>query len=64
MLPAIAASDAIARSPATRATALLTAEAMPDRSCGADPRIAAVSGDTVIASSRPSTSIPGSTCHA
>ena len=59
----MAPSAAMGSSPATRATALLTADAMPARSESAAPRIAAVRGETVSASPNPNTTIAGNTCH-
>ena len=50
---------AIATSPAMRATALFTAEPMPARAGSTAPRIADVSGATVIAMPRPMTRMPG-----
>ncbi len=54
---------AITMSPATRDTALLTAEAMPERSVSIAPRIADVSGETVSVRPMPNRMRPGSTCH-
>jgi hypothetical protein len=59
--PTIAPRAAIVSRPATRETALFTADAMPERAGSIAPRIAAVSGETVIARPRPSTIIDGST---
>ena len=62
--PTITASIAMTISPATRDTALLTAEAMPERSVSIAPRIAEVSGDTVsVMPERRTRRMPGSTCH-
>jgi hypothetical protein len=49
-------------SPAMRATALFTADAMPDRSGSIDPRIAEVSGATVMTRPKPVRIAAGSTC--
>ena len=54
---------AVAISPATRDTALLVAEPMPAWLDGIEPRIAAVSGATVIERPTAKTSTPGSTFH-
>ena len=58
-VPTITPRLAIATRPAMRATALLTAEPMPARAGSTAPRIAAVSGATVIAMPRPTTRMPG-----
>jgi hypothetical protein len=46
-----------------RETALLTADAMPERSVSIAPRMADVSGDTVRARPSPMRIMLGSTCH-
>ena len=61
--PTIAASTATAMSPAIRATALFTAEAIPERSVDTAPRTAAVSGATVAYNPSPMSSMLGSICH-
>ena len=48
--------------PATRDTALLIAEPIPDCFSLIEPRIADVNGATVTAKPRPNTAIPGSSC--
>ena len=52
---------AIARSPATRATALFTPDAIPACSSSTHASTAAVSGATVIDSPKPKISAPGNT---
>ena len=52
----------MATSPATRETALLMAEAMPDRLSSTAPRMAEVRGATVIVRPRPKTRTPASAC--
>ena len=54
-------SSAIAIRPATRATALLTADPMPACRAGIEPRIADVSGATVMDRPSENSSTPGST---
>jgi hypothetical protein len=61
-LPAISAPKiAMARTPATRATALLMPEATPTRFSATELSAVAVSGATVADSPRPKMITPGST---
>src|ERR1700691_1301873 len=60
-MPAIAGSTATAIRPAALATSLLTAEATPACSAGADDMAVAVSGATLIATPKPNTTTAGST---
>src|SRR5215831_298365 len=61
VMPASAGSTATASRPPNRATSLLTAEAIPESSAGAELIAVAVSGATVIASPSPNTTTAGST---
>jgi len=60
-MPASAGSTATASRPPNRATSLLTADAIPECSAGAELIAVAVSGATVIASPSPNTMMAGST---
>src|ERR1700675_2831732 len=60
-MPAATGSTAMASSPATRAMALLTPDAVPAYVSGTAERTAEVSGATVIASPTPNTTTPGRT---
>jgi hypothetical protein len=61
VMPDSAGSTATASRPPSRATSLLTADAMPACSAGAELMAVAVSGATVIASPSPKTVAAGST---
>ena len=60
-MPARAGSMVTASRPPNRATSLLTADAMPACSAGAELMAVAVSGATVIASPNPNTATAGRT---
>ena len=60
-MPARAGSMATASRPPNRATSLLTADAMPACSAGAELMAVAVSGATVIAIPSPNTTTAGRT---
>ena len=60
-MPAATGSTATAMSPATRATSLFTAEAIPECSAGTADSAVEVSGATLMASPKPNTSTAGST---
>jgi hypothetical protein len=57
-LPTMTPMEAIATRPAMRATALLTAEPMPASRASIEPRMAEVSGATVIERPSPNSSTP------